>query len=59
MRVSDGLKEGLALPTGDLVLNRFRNEATSVSLELIDFVKEVRGQRNRDPFSARHIDSMT
>jgi hypothetical protein len=54
VRGSNGFQERCAASTGYFTLNSFSDEATPIPLELIDFLKEVCRQRDRDSFDGGH-----
>ncbi len=59
MRASQRLQERSATSTGDLMLHGFSDEAASVPLKLVHFLKEIRRQRYGDSSGSWHNDSMT
>jgi hypothetical protein len=59
MRTPNRFHERGPTSTSDFVLDRFGNEAASVSFELIDFLEEIRRKRNCHPLANRHRQSMT
>jgi hypothetical protein len=58
VRIRHGLAERLATASQQLVLDRFGDEATSIPLQPVNRLDELRPQCDRDMFGRRHTYSM-